>query len=266
MNEPKVAIVTGAASGIGWAISKELSAHGWRVVVADIDEAAAKRVCADHPELHAVQVDVTSPNSVNALIERTVSEFKRLDLMVNNAGITRIAAFEDFSADDWSAVLAVDLNGVLFGMQAAGRHMLDVGHGAIVNIASIAAERGVPGRAAYAAAKSAVVSLTRTAAVEWAARGVRVNAIGPGYVMTQLTGELVDTGKIDVDLIHAATPAGRFAKPEEIAAAVRFVGSDEASYVTGQVLYVDGGFVANYGVPSNIPSSKSKSVSGNGSR
>lgn len=250
MSDQRVAIVTGAASGIGLAISKELMEDGWRVVVADVNEQAAQDVCLDHEFLSPALVDVTDLASVMKMVDETVARFARLDLMVNNAGITRISRFEDFKTEDWSAVMSVDLNGVFFGMQAAGKHMLEAGHGAIVNIASIAAERGVPGRAAYAAAKAAVVSLTRTAAVEWAPRGVRVNAIGPGYVMTQLIEKLVKAGEVDVEEITAAIPAGRFARPREIASAVRFLASQDASYTTGQVLYVDGGFMANYGISS----------------
>lgn len=251
MTQPQVAIVTGGATGIGWSIAKELSDHGWEVVVGDLDEQAARRSCGQQSGTHPAHVDVTNLDSVQRLVDGAVRTFDRVDLMVNNAGITHIAPFEDFPTDKWDAVLAVDLKGVLFGMQTAGRQMLANGGGSIVNIASIAAERGTPGRAAYAASKAAVVSLTRTAAVEWASRGVRVNAVGPGYVMTDLIKRLVAAGEVHESDITAAIPTGRFAEPREIAAAVRFLGSQDASYITGQVLYVDGAFMANYGVTSH---------------
>jgi 3-oxoacyl-[acyl-carrier protein] reductase len=143
----------------------------------------------------------------------------------------------------------VNLNGTFHCMQAAGRRMLHAGSGAIVNVVSIAAERGQGGRSPYAASKAAIVSLTKTAAVEWAARGVRVNAVGPGYVETQLIRDAIQNRAIDAAALLARTPASRMAQPEEIARAIRFLASDDASFVTGHVLYVDGGFLADFGVP-----------------
>ena len=128
--------------------------------------------------------------------------------------------------------------------------MLDAGRGAVVNVTSVAAERGAPGRGAYVASKAAVNALTRTAAVEWASQGVRVNAVGPGYVNTDLVQRQVAAAQIPISHIEQATPAGRLATVEEIAKAIRFLGSDEASFITGQVLYVDGGFLVDYAVPS----------------
>ncbi len=127
--------------------------------------------------------------------------------------------------------------------------MLAEGAGAIVNVASVAAARGAAGRAAYAASKAAIVSLTKTAAVEWAARGVRVNAVAPGYVETDLIATFVAAGRLDLSPVIARTPQGRLAQPAEVAKAIRFLASDDATYVTGHVLYVDGGFIADYGVP-----------------
>lgn len=249
---PRVALVTGGARGIGWATCEELLADGWHVVVGDIDEAAAQAREEQGHSVDGMGLDVTSEQSVEAVVRSTIDRHGRLDVLVNNAGVTHLAPIESFPHDAWTRVLETDLHGVLRCMQAAGRHMLSVGHGSIVNITSIAAQRGCPGRAAYAASKAAVVSLTQTAAIEWARRGVRVNAVGPGYVETDLVRQLIDDGQVDRDPIVARTPLGRLALPAEIARAVRFLASDAASYITGQVLYVDGGFLADYGVASSV--------------
>lgn len=250
----RVALVTGGARGIGWATCEELVAHGWRVIVADIDAPAAAKQAAGHEAMVACELDVRSGESVEAAVAMAVAELGSLDALVNNAGIQRHSRLEQLHFEDWSAVLDVNLNGALRCMQEAGRQMLTQGHGAIVNIVSVAAARGAPGRAPYVASKSALVGLTRTAAVEWATRGVRVNAVGPGYVQTDLMQDLADAGLLDLGWVMRRTPLGRLAASAEIARTIRFLLSDEASYVTGQVLYADGGFLADYGVPSSVMS------------
>jgi 3-oxoacyl-[acyl-carrier protein] reductase len=152
--------------------------------------------------------------------------------------------------------LNVNLYGVLRCMQIAGRYMMAAHRGSIVNITSVAAERGAAGRAPYVASKAAVIGLTKTAAVEWAHTGVRVNAVGPGYVDTPLLRSHIEQGDLDLDPILSRIPLARLANPREIASVIRFLGSDEASYITGQALFVDGGFLADYGVPSAITSEK----------
>lgn len=244
-----VALVTGGARGIGRAVCRELVATGWRVVSGDID-AAAPEAPTDPAALHAIDLDVTSESSVRGAVDYAAEAFGRLDLLVNNAGIQRHGSVANLRWEDWDAVLDVNLTGVVRCMRAAARPMIAAGGGAVVNIASISAERGTPGRVPYVAAKAAVIGVTRTAAVEWAPHGVRVNAVGPGYVQTELIDEFVADGRIELDPILARTPMGRMATPGEIAQAIRFLGSPESSFITGQVLYVDGGFLADYGVSS----------------
>ncbi len=249
---PRTALVTGGARGIGWATCEELAGQGWRVVVADIDATAATRQAASNRSMLPCELDVRDPASVEAAIATAVDELGSLDGLVNNAGIQLHSRLEDLSFEDWATVLDVNLHGALRCMQAAGRQMLAQGRGAIVNVVSVAAARGAPGRAPYVASKSALVGLTRTAAVEWATRGVRVNAVGPGYVQTDLMQHQVDAGLFQLGPVITRTPLGRLASSAEIARTIRFLLSDEASYVTGQVIYADGGFLADYGVPSSV--------------
>lgn len=249
-SEAKVVLVTGGASGIGWATAETFASRGWKVTVLDI---SVRDVRHRHHDVLALPVDVTDRAGVDGAFDHSLAHWGRLDAVVNNAGIQRHGALESLSVDSWNAVMDVNLNGTFHGLQAAARIMLPQGFGAVVNLASVAANRGAPGRAAYAASKAAIVSLTRTAAVEWAERGVRVNAVAPGYVETELVAAAVAEGRIDLSPVIARTPARRLAQPEEIAKAIFFLCSDEASYVTGHVLHVDGGFDADFGVPFNAP-------------
>ena len=244
-----VAFVTGSAQGIGWYTCQELSERGWQVVVADVNEELAQMQVANLENTISTHIDVTKLGSVQAAIGQTVDHFGRLDFLVNNAGIQRHTPIADLDWDDWNAVLDVNLSGVVRCLQVAARYMLAAGHGAIVNIASVAAERGAPGRAPYVASKAAVVALTKTAAVEWAARGVRVNAVGPGYVDTPLLQSHIEHGDLDLEPILSRIPMSRLANPREVARVICFLGSEEASYITGQTLFVDGGFLADYGIP-----------------
>lgn len=245
--ERPCALVTGGTGGIGWAVTTDLLANGWSVAVADIPGAPTAERVGDDPHLLPVTLDVTDWESVEAGVKATVEHFGRLDLLVNNAGIGRLHALEDMPPEDWRLVLDVDLDGAFRCLQVVGRHMLDAGGGAIVNVASIYAQLGGHKRAAYTAAKAGLLGLTRTAAVEWAGRGVRVNAVGPGYVRTPPLERMMAAGEIDLDPILAHIPMGRLALPIDIARAVRFLASEEASYITGQVLYVDGGLLAEPG-------------------
>jgi 3-oxoacyl-[acyl-carrier protein] reductase len=250
----KIVLVTGGARGIGWATVEAFLAAGWSVALGDLDAEGARQRAADHgAKILPLHLDVTDRASVARAFAATLDRWGRLDALVNNAGIQRHAPLEDLAPDDWHAVLNVNLHGTLHCLQAAARIMLPQGSGAIVNLASVAATRGAPGRAPYAASKAAIVSLTKTAAVEWSARGVRVNAVAPGYVETDLVRTAIAGGRISLDPILGRIPAGRLATPGEIANVIFFLCTDAAAYVSGHVLHVDGGFEADYGVPFSQP-------------
>jgi 3-oxoacyl-[acyl-carrier protein] reductase len=254
MTENPVAFITGGARGIGGATAEEFLRRGWCVTIGDLDMTEAeRRASADPARILAVPLDVSDRTSVETAMAVSLRHWRRLDALVNNAGIQRHGALESLPFEDWKAVLDVNLNGAFHCLQVAARHMLEKRSGAVVNVASVAATRGAAGRAAYAASKAAIVSLTKTAAVEWAARGMRVNAVAPGYVETDLIASFVAAGRLDLSPIIARTPTGRLASPAEIAKAICFLASDDASYVNGHVLFVDGGFAADYGVPFSPP-------------
>ena len=251
-----VALVTGGASGIGWATAQEFLRAGWRVVIGDLDHGRVAGLALP-AEIQAtpesIALDVRDQASVERAAAEVVRRHGRIDILVNSAGIQRHSPLADLDWAAWNAVMEVNLNGALRCLTTVGKQMIAQGKGSIVNIVSVAAERGAAGRASYAAAKAALVSITRTAAVEWAAKGVRVNAVGPGYVATELVESFVKSGRLNLQPVMDRTPMGRMATPLEIARVIRFLASDDASYITGHVLYADGGFLADYGVPAAPP-------------
>lgn len=249
MNESteRIAIVTGGAGGLGLAIGARLLADGFQVVLADrrdvADIAGIIRSSLDGcPRAHAMGCDVADVESVNRLIESVTRDHGRIDALVNCAGVGRLVPLMEITPDLWRQTLAVNLDGTFYCAQAAARIMIPQRFGRIVNIASISGARAGFARAAYGASKAGVIHLTRQMAVELAPFGITVNAVGPGPVDTELA--LANhTPAMRADYTRMI-PLGRYGTPEEIAHAVAFMCSDGASYVTGQTLFVDGGFVA----------------------
>jgi NAD(P)-dependent dehydrogenase (short-subunit alcohol dehydrogenase family) len=244
----RVALVTGGASGIGWAAARAFAAHGYRVALADLHRDAARLrveelVGAGHLALGA---DVSSEADVVAMIGQVDDACGRLDVLVNNAGIGEQAKpTVEQSVQAFDALLGVHLRGTFLASREAARTMLARGSGAIVNLCSIAGLSGIPQRNAYGAAKAGIAAMTRSMACEWARDGIRVNAVAPGYVATELARKLLANGQIDLPSIERRTPMGRLAHPDEIAQAILFLASDAASYVTGAVLSADGGWHAS---------------------
>lgn len=240
-----VAAVTGGASGIGLAFAARWIKDGGRVVL--LDRAAddlARAVSLLGESARGILADVTVGADVDTAYVSIAAEEGRLDAVVNSAGIARPSPSAEVSDADFAVMLDIHLTGTLRNCRAAYPLLQRCG-GAIVNIASVAAHTGMPGRLSYTTAKAGVAGLTRTLAVEWAPDGIRTNAVGPGYVRTALTDELVARGKLDPAPIVARTPLGRFAEPEEIAEAIFFLASPAASYINGHVLMADGGMTVD---------------------
>lgn len=246
MDARQIVVVTGGADGIGWATVQRFAAAGYGVVVADLDGEAAQARCGELDGAHlAVQCDVAFEEDVRAMLGSLMERFGRLDAVVNNAGIGsphRPTLEQDVTG--FERVLRVHLTGTFAVSREAARIMLNGGGGAIVNISSIAGLTGLPRRNAYGAAKAGIASMTRSMACEWAASGIRVNAVAPGYVSTELVRKLAADGSIDMHRLQGRIPLGRLAKPEEIAETVFFLCSTAASYITGAILAVDGGWSA----------------------
>jgi len=239
----KVALVTGASRGIGRAIAMELARAGATVVVnyarsPEAAEAVVAEITAAGGRAWSQQADVSEEEQVEAMVKAVLDRDGRLDVLVNNAGITRDGLLMRMKTADWHSVLDLNLTGVFLCTRAVSRTMLKARSGRIINITSVVALMGNPGQANYSAAKAGLIGLTRSTAAEFASRGITVNAVAPGFIATEMTREL------NQDAILAAIPLGRMGQPEEVAGAVRFLAFDPASaYMTGQVLQVDGGMV-----------------------
>ena len=248
----RVAIVTGGASGIGAATARALAREGARVVVADVDREAGSRV-AEEIGGRFERVDVADEAGVGRLVDGTASTFGQLDVLVSNAFATAFGAIASLEIADWNRTLAVTLTAVFTGLRAAVPALRASGGGAIVNVASISGLRGDRGLAAYNAAKAGVINLTRTAALELAPAAIRVNAVCPGLVDTPALRRALGRRPEREEALRGAVPVGRLGRPEEIARAILFLASDEASYITGTTLVVDGGLSAWTGIPDLVP-------------
>ena len=245
--EGRVALVTGAASGIGRAIAQRLASEGAVAVVSDVQDEQGEQTVngirdADGQAMF-VHLDVTDETGWTAAVESVLAEHGRLDVLVNNAGMGDLAPIEETTKEDWDRTVAIDQTGVFLGMKICGDALKATGNGSVINISSIFGTSGGFGTSpAYHAAKGAVRTLTKNIALHWATEGVRVNSIHPGFIRTPILDQAKGT---DIwDAMTAMTPMGRLGEPEEIAAAVAYLASDDASFVTGLELYVDGGFIA----------------------
>lgn len=241
----QVAIVTGAGRGIGHAIAVRLANEGARIAAVSRSESNAQRTAEEINAAHAdaakaYAVDVSDHKSVQETTARILNDFGRIDILVNNAGVTRDGLSMRMSIDDWDIVLNTNLKGAFSFSQAAIRSMIKQRSGRIINISSIAGLTGNPGQANYSASKAGLIGLTKTLAREVASRGITVNAIAPGFIMTDMTDVLSDEIK---KAMLTKIPLGKFGEGEDIAAAVAFLAAPEARYITGQVLTVDGGMV-----------------------
>lgn len=243
----KTVVVTGAAQGVGLVTARHFAELGWHVVMTDIqplEPRAAELAAAGHSVSH-LSGDQTSESFVAALADQVARDNGGADALVNNAGISMIRPAEETGLEEWNRVLSVNLTGPFLLCQAFGRQMLARGAGAIVNVASIAGLRGVIHRSAYNASKHGLVGLTRTLAGEWGGRGVRVNAVCPGWIKTEMDEKDMGSGAYsDADIVDRV-PMARFARPEDVASAIAYLCSDGAAFINGVSLPVDGGWTAD---------------------
>ena len=251
--EGRVCVVTGAGRGIGAAIAMSFANQGARIAILDRDPAlggeSESRLTEAGADARFYAVDVSDEAGAVSTAERVAADFGRVDVLVNNAGISRLGPSMSFPVEDFRASLDVMVTGVFLCSREFGKPLRAGGGGAIVNISSINGVVAFPMRLAYSAAKAAVISMTRLLATEWAGYGIRVNAVAPGNTRTDMVQEAIDQGLIDVDTYMDHTPLRRLAEPEEIAEAVLYLASPRSGFVTGQVIAADGGWTAFGWVP-----------------
>jgi 3-oxoacyl-[acyl-carrier protein] reductase len=237
--DPRVAIVTGAASGIGAAISTRLVDDGWIVAAADVDAAGVAAFAARSPNLHPYVVDVASEASFRDLVRAVASDLARIDGLVNCAGVAGISARSwELPDGEWERVLAINLSGTYYGCRAVIPHMLERGYGRIVNVASIAGKEGNPNASAYSASKAGVIGLTKSVAKEVATSGILVNAITPAVIATPILAQVTPQ---HIEYMTSRIPMGRVGQPEEVAALVAWLMSDACTFSTGAVFDISGG-------------------------
>jgi NAD(P)-dependent dehydrogenase (short-subunit alcohol dehydrogenase family) len=246
----KVAIVTGATQGIGLACAQRLAAEGARVMMVDIKPEGADAAATLGEAARFFAADVSQKADVDAMIAATLEAFGRIDILVNNAGITHAADFLDLAEEDFDRVLRINLKSMFLCGQAAAREMVKRQSGCIINMSSVNSQLAIPNQVPYVVSKGGVNQLTKVMAMSLAQHGVRVNGIGPGTILTELAKKAVMGSPEARNTILSRTPLGRCGEPEEVASIAAFLASDDASYMTGQTMYVDGGRLAlNYTVP-----------------
>lgn len=246
----RIALVTGAGRGIGREIARRLASAGAHIAIAEFDAANAADAAAEIQTMgrqsFAVQTDVRNSASVDAAVAAVLDKFGRIDILVNNAGIARHIPSEDMTDDGWHEMIGINLDGVFWCCRAVGRHMLERGSGAIVNIASMSGSivnKPQP-QSAYNVSKAGVIMLTKSLAAEWASRGVRVNSVSPGYIASEMTLRAIETYTEWAGIWNEMTPMGHMGQPGDVAHAVWYLASDAARFATGTDLIVDGGYTA----------------------
>lgn len=249
--EGKVVLNTGAASGIGLAMAHAFASQGAKLMLLDLDGTGLARVKteleATYPGvmIETYTASITDPAAIDTAVEKTVMKFGKLDVLLNNAGISMNKPSLEVTPEEWRRAIDIDLSGIFFCCQSAAKRMLKSGGGVILATASMWGLASSARRAAYCAAKAGVVSLCKSLAVEWAEHGIRVNSICPGYIQTALVADLVDRGVLDEQAVRNRTPLGRMGTPEEVAQTALYLASDLANYVTGHAMVIDGGWTAN---------------------
>ena len=245
----KVAIITGGASGLGKAIAQRFSAEGAKVVIADIQEENGQTVVNSLVDSYFINVDVSNPQAVERMVNETVKHYGKLDILVNNAGIMgKYASTVEITLENWRKVMGINLDGVYFGMKYGIAAMLNADHGGVViNLASVVGMSAFAGIPPYSAAKAGVIQLSKAAAIEYAPSGIRVNAIAPTAIETNMVKELIansDDPDTMLEGLQNMNPIPGMPTPEDVAAAALFLASDEANFITGVVLPIDGGYIA----------------------
>ena len=245
----KTAIVTGASRGIGEAIAKGFAKAGADLILVSRNRAALERVAKEIDGVGRralpVAADIGAPDEIQRAVDAALKAFPRIDILVNNAGISPVLKrAEDLALEEWEEILRVNLTGTFLFCQAVGKTMIRQGGGKIINMVSVGAVVGFPRQAGYCATKGAILQLTKVLALDWARFNIQVNAIGPSYLETDLTRGMRESKVISENLLRR-TPMGRFGKPEEVVGAALYLASDASSYVTGQPLFVDGGWLAS---------------------
>ena len=245
--EGKIALVTGSAQGLGKEIASSLAQNGCSLVLADIayPEETAKQIEEIGSRSISVKADISDEAEVKEMVEKAISEYKKVDILVNNAGISQLGytATEDLPIEEWDKIIAVNLRGTFLCCKHVGKQMIRSGGGSIINISTTAGMTGVPRAPAYCASKAGIILLTKSLALEWARYNIRVNAIAPHYLETELTKGLRASEKVYDGLVKQI-PMRRFAKPAEVMGTVLLLSSPASSYITGAVMVVDGGFLA----------------------